>query len=102
MVPRPPRTPLIPSTTLFPSDAAAVEAAVPALARELGGIDRFIANAGIGKGSPVGTGASWVNRATLFTNVLGTHAQCEAAVELDRKSTRLNSSHANISYAAFC
>src|SRR3712207_7106111 len=25
-----------------------------------------------------------------------------AAVELDRKSTRLNSSHANISYAVFC
>src|SRR3712207_7065057 len=29
------------------------------------------------------------------------HAVCEAMVE-DRKSTRLNSSHANISYAVFC
>src|SRR3712207_7190298 len=29
-------------------------------------------------------------------------AQEHAAVSLDRKSTRLNSSHANISYAVFC
>jgi NADP-dependent 3-hydroxy acid dehydrogenase YdfG len=65
-------------------DAAAVEKVVPALAGELGGIDRVIANAGIGKGASVGTGAAWANRATLFTNVLGTHAQCEAAVELFR------------------
>jgi NADP-dependent 3-hydroxy acid dehydrogenase YdfG len=65
-------------------DAAAVEEVVPKLAGELGGIDRFIANAGIGKGAPVGTGGAWANRATLFTNVLGTHAQCEAAMELFR------------------
>jgi NADP-dependent 3-hydroxy acid dehydrogenase YdfG len=65
-------------------DAAAVEKVVPALAGELGGIDRFVANAGIGKGASVGTGTAWANRATLFTNVLGTHAQCEAAVELFR------------------
>ncbi|MGK5172836.1 SDR family oxidoreductase [Geodermatophilus sp. CPCC 205761] len=65
-------------------DAAAVEEVVPELAGELGGIDRFIANAGIGKGAPVGTGKPWANRATLFTNVLGTHAQCEAAMELFR------------------
>src|SRR5258707_1857644 len=29
-------------------------------------------------------------------------AFCRAAPKLDRKSTRLNSSHANISYAVFC
>ncbi|MGY1828877.1 SDR family oxidoreductase [Geodermatophilus sp. SYSU D01180] len=65
-------------------DATAVAEGVPALAAELGGVDRFVANAGIGKGASVGTGAGWANRATLFTNVLGTHAQCEAAVELFR------------------
>src|SRR5258707_10769094 len=27
---------------------------------------------------------------------------CKSAANLDRKSTRLNSSHANISYAVFC
>src|SRR5215217_4008594 len=30
------------------------------------------------------------------------HEGLDAAAELDRKSTRLNSSHANISYAVFC
>src|SRR3712207_7917253 len=30
------------------------------------------------------------------------HYRIDLAVELDRKSTRLNSSHANISYAVFC
>ncbi|MGY1713564.1 SDR family oxidoreductase [Geodermatophilus sp. SYSU D01106] len=65
-------------------DADAVARGVPELAAELGGIDRFVANAGIGRGASVGTGAGRANRATLLTNVLGTHAQCEAAVELFR------------------
>ncbi|SFK99382.1 Short-chain dehydrogenase [Geodermatophilus ruber] len=65
-------------------DAAAVEDVVPKLAGELGGIDRFIVNAGIGKGASIGTGKAWANRATLVTNVLGAHAQCEAATELFR------------------
>ncbi|WP_448638315.1 SDR family oxidoreductase [Geodermatophilus sp. URMC 63] len=65
-------------------DADAVARGVPELAAELGGIDRFVANAGIGNGAPVGTGAAAANRAVLATNVLGTHAQCEAAVELFR------------------
>src|SRR3712207_6958934 len=30
------------------------------------------------------------------------HVAAALSVELDRKSTRLNSSHANISYAVFC
>src|SRR3712207_8537208 len=34
--------------------------------------------------------------------VLEQHAELLAHVEQDRKSTRLNSSHANISYAVFC
>ena len=65
-------------------DADAVMRGIPELAAELGGIDRFVANAGIGKGASVGTGADRANRSTLFTNVLGTHAQCEAAVALFR------------------
>src|SRR3712207_8306192 len=32
----------------------------------------------------------------------GLTAGCEPSALLDRKSTRLNSSHANISYAVFC
>jgi NAD(P)-dependent dehydrogenase (short-subunit alcohol dehydrogenase family) len=65
-------------------DPDAVAAGIPALAAELGGIDRFVANAGIGDGAPVGSGRPEVNRAVLVTNVLGTHAQCEAAVALFR------------------
>ena len=65
-------------------DHEAVAEVVPRLAAELGGIDRFIANAGIGKGTPVGSGRPGPNRRVLVTNVLGTHACCEAAVALFR------------------
>ena len=65
-------------------DPDAVATVVPRLAEELGGLDRFIANAGIGKGASVGTGRAARNRAVLLTNVLGTHAQCEAAMEIFR------------------
>lgn len=65
-------------------DPEAVAATVPALAGELGGVDRFVANAGVGKGVPVGTGGARPNRQVLVTNVLGTHACCEAAVALFR------------------
>jgi short-subunit dehydrogenase len=65
-------------------DVDAVATVVPELAGRLGGIDRFIANAGIGKGTPVGSGRPGPNRRVLHTNVIGTHASCEAAVELFR------------------
>jgi short-subunit dehydrogenase len=65
-------------------DPDAVARVIPELADRLGGLDRVIANAGIGKGASVGTGKAWANRATLATNVLGTHATCEAAMELFR------------------
>src|SRR4051812_13119852 len=64
-----------------PDDVARV---IPELADRLGGFDRVIANAGIGKGASVGTGKAKVNRAVLLTNVLGTHATCEAAMEIFR------------------
>lgn len=51
---------------------------------ELGGIDRVIANAGLGKGQPLGTGYHYANAQTMRTNVLGTLAQAEAAIELFR------------------
>ena len=65
-------------------DAEAVARVVPALAGELGGLDRVIVNAGIGKGGSIGTGRAAANRAVLLTNVLGAHAQCEAAMEVFR------------------
>ena len=65
-------------------DADAVARVLPELAGRLGGLDRVIVNAGIGKGASIGTGKAWANRAVLHTNVLGAHAQCEAAMELFR------------------
>ncbi|MGY1708382.1 SDR family oxidoreductase [Geodermatophilus sp. SYSU D00758] len=65
-------------------DPEAVARTVPGLVEELGGLDRFVVNAGIGKGASVGTGQAAVNRAVLHTNVLGAHAQCEAAMEVFR------------------
>lgn len=51
---------------------------------ELGGLDRVVVNAGLGKGQPVGTGGFAANRATAVTNFVSALAQCEAAMELFR------------------
>lgn len=52
---------------------------------ELGGLDRVIVNAGIGKGTPIGTGGFKPNLETVQTNFIGALAQCEAAVEIFRQ-----------------
>jgi short-subunit dehydrogenase len=62
-------------------DHDAVFAVFRDLTRELGGLDRVIVNAGLGKGAPVGTGRFDVNKQTITTNLLSALAQCEAALE---------------------
>ena len=57
---------------------------VSALAAELGGLDRVIVNAGVGKGQPIGTGRFDANLATVRTNFIGALAQCEAAMAIFR------------------
>lgn len=52
---------------------------------ELGGLDRVIVNAGLGKGQPVGTGHFAANRQTVETNLVAGLAQCEAAVSIFRE-----------------
>lgn len=47
---------------------------------ELGGLDRVIVNAGLGKGAPIGTGRADANLATIRTNLLGGLSQIEAAL----------------------
>lgn len=49
---------------------------------ELGSLDRVIANAGLGKGQPLGTGYFEANKQTAETNFIGLLAQCEAAMEI--------------------
>src|SRR3712207_8905509 len=75
MIRRPPRSTLFPYTTLFRSCLAYAD---------LSGPD------GLGAGDVLGT----VTSPRVFDHTYD-HAK-------DRKSTRLNSSHANISYAVFC
>jgi short-subunit dehydrogenase len=52
------------------------------LSDELGGIDRIIVNAGIGKGAPLGTGKLWANKATIETNLVAALVQIETALEM--------------------
>ena len=56
------------------------------LSDELGGLDRIIVNAGIGKGAKLGSGKLWANKATLETNLVGALVQIETALEMFTKS----------------
>lgn len=56
-----------------------------ALRRELGGIDRVIVNAGLGKGARLGTGRADANLETARTNFVGAVSQIEAALAVFRE-----------------
>ena len=64
------------------TDGDAVQAAFGELDAELGGIDRFVLNAGLGKGASIGSGKAHANRETAMVNTIGTLNQAEAAVEI--------------------
>ena len=51
---------------------------------DLGGIDRVIVNAGMGKGASLGTGYFRANAQTAQTNFVAALAQCEAAMQIFR------------------
>ncbi|WP_433601903.1 SDR family oxidoreductase [Nocardia sp. CA-135953] len=65
-------------------DHAAVPRVFAELRDELGGVDRVIVNAGIGKGARIGTGRADANIATATTNFVSALAQTEAALEIFR------------------
>ncbi|WP_167097929.1 SDR family oxidoreductase [Mycobacterium sp. DL592] len=56
------------------------------LADALGGLDRVIVNAGVGKGAPLGTGKLWANKATIETNLVSALVQVETALEMFKKA----------------
>lgn len=56
------------------------------LSDELGGIDRVIVNAGIGKGARLGSGKLWANKATIETNLVAALVQIETALEMFTKN----------------
>ncbi|UFS99858.1 SDR family oxidoreductase [Nocardia huaxiensis] len=66
-------------------DHAAVPKVFEELRAELGGLDRVIVNAGIGKGARLGTGRADANIATATTNFVSALAQAEAALSIFRK-----------------
>ena len=51
---------------------------------ELGGLDKVVVNAGLGKGQPLGTGRFDANKQTAETNFIGALAQTEAAATIFR------------------
>src|SRR5260221_2239886 len=89
MIRRPPRSTLFPYTTLFRSHV---------VAREAGGITQHIGAYQI----------EFEKKKITFIDTPGhaafnkMRARGARATDLDRKSTRLNSSHTVISYAVFC
>src|SRR3712207_8813105 len=91
MIRRPPRSTLFPYTTLFRS----VREGDP-------GIDVEHLRAGLDLGDGVALDPAEVAVAHLLGEELPAGRVDPLADDQDRKSTRLNSSHANISYAVFC
>ena len=84
------QAPTVAVTALDVTDVDAVPVAFGKLADELGGLDRVIVNAGLGKGAPIGTGNAAANLETIQTNLIGALAQIEAAMEIFRAQ---NSGH---------
>src|SRR3712207_8943914 len=81
MIRRPPRSTLFPYTTLFRSHPTQ---------------DQDI------QADRLSTGQPHTHSANLLPRFIKAEANLLRLPLLDRKSTRLNSSHANISYAVFC
>src|SRR3712207_7787630 len=91
MIRRPPRSTLFPYTTLF---------------RSLD-LRRFRTNLHLDMEAPAWSELRWEGATLIFPGgvklrLLHPCARCVIPTIEDRKSTRLNSSHANISYAVFC
>ena len=66
------------------TDHDAVQRVFAELDAELGGIDRFVLNAGLGKGASIGTGKAHANRETAMINAIGVLNQAESAMEILR------------------
>src|SRR3712207_7531633 len=87
MIRRPPRSTLFPYTTLFRSNLQALRAAGAMALAERGAV--LVLN---GDTHWFDADPAWFDEVEA---IAARHVR-------DRKSTRLNSSHANISYAVFC
>src|SRR3712207_6998553 len=88
MIRRPPRSTLFPYTTLFRSRAGTVDD------------DAHVLELAAGQVAGVDEARGGDDRCPVL--VVVEDRDVHPLLERDRKSTRLNSSHANISYAVFC
>lgn len=70
------------------TDHHAVGEVFGTLRDELGGLDRVIVNAGLGKGAKIGTGRAEANLQTARTNFVGALSQAEAALSIFRERNR--------------
>src|SRR3712207_8992584 len=101
MIRRPPRSTLFPYTTLFRSNEGVGDATIAVVGTgitgQTGTDGRFTLNVPAGDLSLIVRGIGFKRQ-----DVTVSSEQTSVSVAQDRKSTRLNSSHANISYAVFC
>src|SRR3712207_7080167 len=95
MIRRPPRSTLFPYTTLFRSRLAADR-----VVQRAAGAPQPVATIDDADRRPGGRYIDWVLPGLIGMNLMSTGMWGMGFG--DRKSTRLNSSHANISYAVFC
>src|SRR3712207_7916830 len=92
MIRRPPRSTLFPYTTLFRSRVARMQVTEPRTVVTIHGAFQAICRQGLLRAA-----------LAMFQSAPQiSHSQKGLRRHQDRKSTRLNSSHANISYAVFC
>src|SRR3712207_6858728 len=97
MIRRPPRSTLFPYTTLFRSQRLALVNSVTYDSWPVPGVARYRDPDVVAATSPDELVAA---RRTALSTAIGRPIDEDELA--DRKSTRLNSSHANISYAVFC
>src|SRR3712207_8253935 len=102
MIRRPPRSTLFPYTTLFRSAPASGRDSIES--RSIDYVPLSERHGRLGDQATIWFAGS-AQLLSLATGVIGISLGLNLVwtlIALDRKSTRLNSSHANISYAVFC
>src|SRR3712207_7022942 len=98
MIRRPPRSTLFPYTTLFRSSFREAVLILTGI-----GADRSAAQLWFELGALLeDVGEAESARDAYRSAAASAGLRARSAIRQDRKSTRLNSSHANISYAVFC
>src|SRR5438034_8667550 len=98
MKPRPPRSPLFPYTTLFRSPSMKIEVEADNLEQvralvQIEGVDVILLD---------NMETAEMREAIALGRKHNVKFEASGGINLDRKSTRLNSSHTVISYAVFC